>query len=280
MSRQAMSQSAMSQIVVGVDSSPGAARALEWAIAEAGRRGADVRAVFACARDGRPSLHEAVAAVAGGQTAVKVAERIVYDDAFDALLAESAGAAMLVVGAREIGPLRQVLAGSFSAICAHEATVPVVVVNGAGRAPSDDRRPVLVGVDGSPSSLVALRWAAAEARLADVDLRVVCAWEPSQAGSAGDETASDTTARRAAEDRLNRAVADVLGGSPQVRVHTDLVRGPAAVALAEAANSARLLVVGARGDGEFPGPLFGSTSDQCVLHAPGPVAVIHAPRAG
>ncbi|TML84543.1 MAG: universal stress protein [Actinobacteria bacterium] len=63
-----------------------------------------------------------------------------------------------------------------------------------------------------------------------------------------------------------------------VEVEERVVQGPATAALVDAAQGARLLVVGARGLGSFVGLLLGHVSHQCSIVSPCPVAVVPAPR--
>ena len=128
---------------------------------------------------------------------------------------------------------------------------------------------VVVGVEGSPDSALALRWAVAEARWRRAVLRVVHAYQPS--GGPAVVEALDRHARHV----LDGAVAEAARLAPEVTVVADLARDePAATALLERAADAALLVVGSRGLGGFTGLLVGSVSDQCVRHAPCAVAVI------
>jgi nucleotide-binding universal stress UspA family protein len=133
---------------------------------------------------------------------------------------------------------------------------------------------IVVGVDGSPPSCQALRWAAGQARLTGASLQVVTSWEypttygwvppyPPDFDPAGD-------ARRL----LEQTVGDVLGDDPGVEIGVEVAEGHAAPVLVEAARGAALLVVGNRGHGGFAGMLLGSVSEHCVRHAPCPVTVV------
>jgi|1186.fasta_scaffold75914_2 nucleotide-binding universal stress UspA family protein len=116
---------------------------------------------------------------------------------------------------------------------------------------------IVVGVDGSEASLAALRWAATEAWVRDVELRVLLAY-----GSSVD-VATLTTALSEA-----RTVARGLA------VTGHAVHGSPAKALLEAATGADLVVVGHRGVGGFHGLLAGSVSMQLATHATSPVVVV------
>jgi nucleotide-binding universal stress UspA family protein len=286
---------ALADIVVGVDTSPGSGEALRWAIDDARLRGTNVRAVLAWAAAGRPEAVDATAgsplledlAVAAGQVlhaavgevvdrpaAVKVVERIVYGSPAHALIQESFDAQLLVVGARWQSQPRRVAVGSVGDVCAHEAAVPVVVVRGKGHGRAAPRpRPIVVGVDGSTPSLAALSWAVGEAGLRHVPLRVLHVRLPEEVlvhGSAGPALRR----RRVADDILEHCLAECRAVSGEVRIEPELVEGPAAASLLDAAGQAQLLVVGARGRGGFAGLTLGSTSHQCVVRAPCPVAVV------
>jgi nucleotide-binding universal stress UspA family protein len=166
------------------------------------------------------------------------------------------------------------IVGSVSGGCVHEAPGPVVVVHGhVERKP--DTRPVVVGVDGSPRSMDALRWAADEAKLRGVTLRVVHAWTGVPPMYTGYYPLLDGAAiEKAARTLLDDTVERILGGRSDVNVEASLVYGHAANSLIEAADTAQLLVVGTRGHGGFAELLLGSTSHQCLTHANCPVAVI------
>jgi nucleotide-binding universal stress UspA family protein len=133
---------------------------------------------------------------------------------------------------------------------------------------------VVVGVDGSPGSLAALRFALEEARLREAALTVVYAWSLPIAGDVpgglmpvlAADFAED--AAKLLDDAL--AQVDVTG----VTIERVVVEGGAARRLVEAAKGAEMLVVGSRGRGGFAGLLLGSVSQQCAHHAPCPMAIV------
>jgi nucleotide-binding universal stress UspA family protein len=152
------------------------------------------------------------------------------------------------------------------------------------------RRPaIVVGVDGSSGAKDALLWALAEARLRHWPLRAVHAWMfgyiggsvegyPYWGGSAGSYTSLGIDLgdlHHAAEDLLERALADVRDEAEGVEIDREVVQGSAAEVLVSQAAPGDLLVVGSRGHGGFAGLMLGSVSQQCVHHAPCPVVVIH-----
>lgn len=134
---------------------------------------------------------------------------------------------------------------------------------------------IVVGVEGSPDSMQALRWAAVEARLRGAVLRVVHAYPT--AGSPQVVEQLDGRAR----DLLDLAVAEAEQTAPEITVVAERVRNQsAAQALVAAAAGADLLVVGSRGLGGFTGLLVGSVSSQCVHHALCPVTIVRQPEEG
>lgn len=151
---------------------------------------------------------------------------------------------------------------------------------------------VVVGVDGSAGAREALRWALAEARLRKAPLRAVHAWMfgyiggsvegyPYWGGSPGSYTSLGVDVgdlHRAAEDLLERALSEVEDEAEGVEIERQVVQGPAAGVLVDAAAPGDLLVVGSRGHGGFADLLLGSVSQQCVHHARCPVVVVHQPK--
>jgi nucleotide-binding universal stress UspA family protein len=138
----------MARIVVGVDGSPHAQRALKWAIEEARLRDATVEAVFVIAPFAIPvdptvlnaaieevhkgalaELEEAVAlAVDGVEAGVEVEQRVIEGAPANTLVRTAQGADLLVVGTRGRGGFRGLLLGSVSQQCATHATCPVVIM--------------------------------------------------------------------------------------------------------------------------------------------------------
>ncbi len=133
-------------------------------------------------------------------------------------------------------------------------------------------RRIVVGVDGSPSSKQALRWAVEQAQRTGTVVDAVACWAyPSMYGWAMtglDPELADATGRM-----LAQTVAEVVGDDPPVEVRESVVPGNAAEVLLESARGAELLVVGSRGHGGFSGALLGSVSQHCVQHAHCPVLV-------
>ncbi len=137
----------------------------------------------------------------------------------------------------------------------------------------DDRR-IVVGVDGSASSMTALRWAILQAELTGCEVEAVIAWRlPSRYGFAAvTDRATDFEgdARKVLADALN----EVSSVEPDVVIRSSVAEGHPAEVLVRAARGADMLVVGSRGHGGFTGSVLGSVSQYCVHHAPCPVLVI------
>lgn len=138
---------------------------------------------------------------------------------------------------------------------------------------------IVVGVDGSPPSVEALRWAVRQAQVTGAALRVVTAWtfpeEPTPFGIVPDvPLPPDQLAQ--VEARLEAMVGDTGARSSGIAVTTEVMCGHAAAVLVEAARHAELLVVGHRGRRALAEVLLGSVSEHCVRHASCPVVVVRA----
>ncbi len=133
---------------------------------------------------------------------------------------------------------------------------------------------IVVGVDGSPTSVAALRWAADYGALTGGHLLAVAAWQWPVSMVVALPIPEEYNPMEETRARLERTVADVLGLSPAIVVSVAVECGAPASVLLKKAAGADLLVVGSRGHGGFTGLLLGSTSEHCVRHAPCPVVVI------
>ncbi|MFF7969850.1 universal stress protein [Streptomyces sp. NPDC007905] len=125
-------------------------------------------------------------------------------------------------------------------------------------------RTVTAGLDGSPESRAAVEWAAREARLRGLPLKIVHVWESvpepgAQAPLPGEESAKDVQLRH-----------------PGVEVLTDQLTGNPAEALCATADAAELMVLGSRGLGGIGGFMVGSVSLAVIAHAERPVVLVRS----
>ncbi|MGW3361227.1 universal stress protein [Streptomyces bungoensis] len=135
-------------------------------------------------------------------------------------------------------------------------------------------RPVVVGVDGSDASSLAVDWAVDEAVRHGLPLRLVYAslWERYESDPAEQQmTAGDIVA--AAAERAGRR-------NPALEVTTAVVPEEAAAALVREGADAFALVTGSRGRGRLKGLLLGSVGLAVAARAHRPVVVVRGDRAG
>lgn len=129
----------------------------------------------------------------------------------------------------------------------------------ANRSPA---RRVVVGVDGSPGSLAALRWAAAEAARRGAPLRIVCAWDP--AGNGAGSAAS--LAAATVQDALDFVVC--LDGRLE-SVSCVAPEGEPGKVLVEQASGAAMLILGAASTARF-----GDITRHCLRFARCPLVFV------
>jgi nucleotide-binding universal stress UspA family protein len=138
---------------------------------------------------------------------------------------------------------------------------------------------VIVGFDGSPSALGALRWAAAFARAHGDRLLVVRSWQyPASSPLPFSRRQSLPPADEVDHELLGETTDRVEAAGLDVAVDVEIARGPAAANLIEraAAPEVRAMVLGSRGLGGFSGLLLGSVSRACLEHAASTVVVVPA----
>ena len=131
---------------------------------------------------------------------------------------------------------------------------------------------IVVGVDGSERGDRALRFALAEARLRNADVRAVLAWSmpyyefpiPVEDVRKGSSAVLDAAVDRVLADEQE----------PVPAIARIIVQGQSSSALIDESKGADLLVVGSRGHGGLASLLLGSTSMQCAHHASCPIAVV------
>lgn len=299
------------RILIGIDGSEHADRALRWGLHEAGLHDATVTVVHALRahasngasqRSGRyeeqvASAHDLVAnaltragALDDGNGDLKTIA-IIDDVPARVLLSHARDHDLVVVGSRGRGGFAGLLLGSVSQQVSMHADVPVAVIptdRGEDRRRDPESiREIVVGVDGSPHSVAALRWAVDEAVIRHCPVTAVYVYPHPAATLTPDVLAALNRAgveafgarmHEAAQRRLDDVVAREVPASAEVDVERAAVAGAAgSVLVDEAADPATMLVLGSRGRGGFTGLLLGSVSQQCLHHARGPVVVVHRP---
>jgi len=280
-------------VVVGVDGSKAAERAVRWAALEARRRHVPVRVVQAAGwvppfhqysdRPLGPDSHAGVvgAARADVAAAAKVAATaapgvVVEQEVLDGfpvprLLDETTTAQLVVVGDRGRGGVVGLLLGSVAATLAARGACPVVVVRGI----EPPGGPVVLGVDGSPGSEPALAAAFEAAAARAVPLVAVYAWRDlllDPALASHDWAVVEQQGRAELAERL----AGWSGKYPDVPVRRVIVRDAPARALVEQSVTAQLLVVGSHGRGGVGALLLGSVSHAVLHRSHCPVMIVRA----
>jgi nucleotide-binding universal stress UspA family protein len=140
---------------------------------------------------------------------------------------------------------------------------------------------IVVGVDGSPTSRAALRWAAREAELRRCALDVVYGWqvkgEPRPPGEWGGVAPPIEAYQQQARARTQGVVDEVLPNGARCELHVHAIHKPPGRALLSFCGTADLLVVGAKERGRLAGWLVGSTFDAALKNATCTVVVVRPP---
>ena len=280
-------------VVVGVDGSGSAYQAVEWAAAEAARRGVALRLVsaFSWTTSDHPVRHDGrvaqyrdqllEAARHGLSRAARIAEdtspgietapQVEIGAPIEVLGSEARRAQLLVLGDRGLGGVTGLVLGSVAVALAARGACPVVIVRGETR---NTDGPVVVGTDGSPVSEAALGFAFDAAAVRGAELVALHAWSP----TAVDKALEPMMDWDAVADEEDAVLAERLSGwgqkYPQITVRRSVVRDGAARALVDASRGAQLVVVGSRGRGNAAGLLLGSVSHGVLHAAQSPVAIV------
>lgn len=272
----------MNRVVVGIDGSEQALAAVRVAAAEAYHRREPLQIVHAFVwallhvnvgpvaadlpgtglrHQAEDLLKEARAEVEKVAPQVPVTTALIDGAATPVLLGQSDGASLLVLGDRGLGGFSGLLIGSVAVHAAAHAHCPVLVVRGA----EPTSGPVVVGVDGSEPSKLAVGLAFEESAYRKAELVPVLVW---------DESAFVT------EQAARRALDESLTGWPErfpdVVVRPELVHGHPRQVLVERSKTAQLVVLGDRGRDTFKGLVLGSVSQTLLHHSVCPVAVVRA----
>lgn len=145
---------------------------------------------------------------------------------------------------------------------------------------------IVVGIDGSPYSNAAVRWAARESTMRNAALTLVHVAAQTAVGSPVLEWSGGTVpaellqqpegkARQVLADAV-KIVEDMTDDHSRPRINSELISGAPVPTLVDLSTKADMVVVGGRGQGALKRVLLGSVSTGLVHHAHCPVAVIHS----
>ncbi|WP_433618697.1 universal stress protein [Dactylosporangium sp. CA-139114] len=283
-------------VVVGVDGGEPSLLAARWAAAEAVRRGVPLRVLltyhwrvpltafepageFAEAAQwfADRSVTQVARQVSAAEPEADVRPLALPGHPAEMLLQAGDDAGLLVVGTRGRHAATGAVLGSVSQQVAVHASCPVAVVRGR----ADPAGDVLVGVDGSGPSGLALVLAFGEARQRGCGLTAVRVVEsplvPPPVGAPPVLYDAAEVQRVLAEQAVAQ-VAEAGRRCPDVRWECHGVHGDAADVLVERSQRAQLVVVGSRGHGGFTGLLLGSVGLRLLHRAHCPVLIAHARR--
>lgn len=137
---------------------------------------------------------------------------------------------------------------------------------------------IVVGVDGSPSSMARSRWATRDAAMRNVPLSVIHVVAPIVVGTP-DAVPPDYSQlqEEAAQSIIEQAhcVAVAAAPSHEGEISTEILHAQPVPAMVEPSRRALMVAVGCRGQGAVEQALMGSVSAGIAHHAHCPVAIIH-----
>ncbi|WP_144793683.1 universal stress protein [Microbacterium paludicola] len=207
-------------------------------------------------------------------TGLSVEHAVLHGDPVSQLTAASAEEEMLVIGSDYRGPDEGPARGVHGIRIASAAKVPVVVVPDRDVAEGTG---VVVGVDGSPVSEAAIRFAAAEADRLGEPLIAVTVWTPITTHHRNSIVYPELyieSLEKAAQETLAVSLAGLSQDYPDLEIRREVRRGYPSAVINGLAADARLAVVGSRGRGAIARFLLGSISHEVLTHLRTATAVV------
>jgi nucleotide-binding universal stress UspA family protein len=212
------------------------------------------------------------AADSTGDVRQKIATEMFFGRPVPTLIDLSKEAELVVVGCRGRTGKHRRLLGSVSTGLVHHAHCPVAVIHDeAPQTGQISRLPILVGIDGSRASELAVAVAFNEASWRRVDLVALHVWRDADMSTVFG--VDGLAVQSAADKTLAESLAGWQERYPEVNVRRLVEFEQPAKHLLEQAERVQLVVVGSHGRGGFAGMLLGSVGTAVVQAARVPVIV-------
>lgn len=277
--------------IIGVDGSPQSRAALDWGLARAAERGANVELVYV-ADDS--FLSESVAFLSEAQKASEQMLELEIEHArasgfngeivgtalvghpIGEIEAVSERADLLVLGAHSGSKFAGSFFGTRAVKIAAVAHCPVAVV--PLEVEGTPEPAIVVGVDGSEPAQKAMAFAAEEASQRGVKLVAVYAWMPPLTPGLEYLWSEELveSQRAAAEEAITASTVGLDEQYPGLVIERKIVQAPPVSALLQAAETADTIVVGSRGRGGLSRLLLGSVSHGVLQSLPRTTIVTRA----
>ena len=269
-----MGRSESGSIVVAVDGSEHADRALRWAADQASFEHRHLLAVTV-GEDAETVAEKAVVEATRLHPGISVQALTTPGDPRQVLIDLSSRAHLLVVGSRGRGALKTMLLGSVSAAVSAHATCPVVICRPDGHPAG---RGVMVGADGTPGSLPVIDFAYRQAALRELPLTVLhCFWDAAAAVAQYHQARGEVVDPPEFVDLevlLAESVAGLAETYPDVDVTLSLRHGLVDEALSRRDGEWDLIVVGRHPMASLDRVITGSIATTVVERAHTTVAVV------
>lgn len=285
----------MTYVLVGVDGSDDANRALHYAHRAAAHRGDDLMIVHAVddavLAGAWGVVYDPSALQEAGEHVIAAARELVVSEGFPqerirtevvmgnptgVLARMSDGAGLLVVGRRSLSGLERLFVGSTTVGVAATAHCPVIMISAANMpAPGSLRGVIGVGVDATEDARESLSAAFEEASRRGAELQVIHAWAP-PSGFFADWSDEDHRAKHgdAARAGVESLVAGLRANYPQVRIDIQVLQGHPVKELTARSEHLDLLFLGVHTIAGFG---VGAVVRGLMAHSSCPLALVRRP---
>ena len=225
---------------------------------------------------GERRLAEALTAMREIDADIEVESKMVELPSAKMAQSVSDNASLMIFGAEESGPLRDIVFGHATTTVVKAAKCPTLVWRPRVAEAPVGELPIVVGVDGSDPAKRALAVAFDLAHTLGLGLMAVHIGAVHETGMWDYGPVLDWQHLREAERKWLQDIVDPYRDDyPSVPVQVLSTGASAARGLRDLSTDAEVLVVGSRGRGRLSAAVLGSVSQNLIHHADCPVLVVH-----